>query len=151
MNYRAFLSGLIITAFAIFIFTFSLQDAPTSNALSTQVTQTIYKLIAPIIEDATHSIPSLNNLIRDLTHFFLFFLLGLISMLLFLYQQRTLKQSAWIILRLGVLVAIVDEVIQIFSPGRAFELIDLGKDILGILVSIVFVWVYVTIVKVIKH
>lgn len=151
MNYRAFLSGLIITAFAIFIFAFSLQDAPTSNALSTQVTKTIYKVIAPIIEDATYSIPSLNNLIRDLTHFFLFFLLGLISMLLFLYQQRTLKQSAWIILRLGVLVAIVDEVIQIFSPGRAFELIDLGKDILGILVSIVFVWVYVTIVKVIKH
>ena len=143
MNYRSFLSGLIIIAFAICIFSFSLQDAPTSNALSTQVTQSIYKVIAPIIEDANYSIPSLNNLIRDLTHFTLFFFLGLISMLLFLYQRFTLRKSSWIILGLGTLVAITDEVIQIFSPGRAFELVDLGKDILGVIVSIVLVWVLV--------
>lgn len=151
MNYRSFFSGLILAAFAIFIFHFSLQDAPTSNALSTQVTETMYEIIAPIIEDTTYSISTLNNIIRDLAHFSLFLFLGLISMCAFLYQHFTILKSACITLLLGSLVAIMDECVQLNSNGRAFELIDLGKDVLGITVSIILVWCFISIISLFKR
>lgn len=151
MKYRSALSGLILASTIFFIFTFSLQDAPTSNALSTQVTQTLYEIATPLVESTTYSMPSLNSLMRDFGHFALFFLLGLISMLAFLYQRLTLRQSAWTTLILGTLVALADELLQLTSPGRAFEFVDLGKDLLGISVSIMVIWGCCSIITYLIH
>ena len=143
MTYKSILSGLVISSMIILIFSFSLQDAPTSNALSTNVTESLIQLTQPILDSSSLTLSSINSIVRDLGHFTLFFLLGFITLLAFLYQGLSFKQSAWTTLILGLCIALIDECLQLTSPGRAFELIDLGKDILGLCTSITLLFTLV--------
>lgn len=143
MSYKSIISGLIISSMIMLIFSFSLQDAPTSNALSTNVTETLIQFTQPILDSSSLTLSSINSIVRDLGHFTLFFLLGFITLLAFLYQGLNFKQSAWTTFVLGLCIAFIDECLQLNSPGRAFELIDLGKDILGLCTSITLLFTLV--------
>ena len=143
MTYKSIVSGLIISSVIIIIFSLSLQDAPTSNALSTNITQNLILLTQPIVDSTSLTLSSINSIVRDLGHFTLFFMLGFITLLAFVYQGLTFKQSVWTTLILGIVIAIIDECIQLTSVGRAFELVDLGKDLLGLCTSIVLLFILV--------
>ena len=68
------------------------------------------------------------NVLRDSAHFFEFFILGI---LVILYSDK-FKISVFrrfiLVLLFCILIALLDETIQLFSIGRAFELSDLALD-----------------------
>ncbi len=73
----------------------------------------------------------LSAIIRKLAHFIEFSVLG------YLYFNISFKQSnkknLIIAILLGIVVAIIDECIQLFVDGRAFMLTDIGIDSSGVI------------------
>ena len=70
--------------------------------------------------------------VRKLAHFGEFCLLGFMSMLcLRVYTRRYVRHMAWPLL-FGLLVANIDETIQVFIPGRSSRLMDVWIDFAGV-------------------
>jgi len=65
-------------------------------------------------------------------HFFMFFVLGAC-----LFKST---KSFEISILLGILYGILDEFHQLFVPGRAFELLDIGMDSFGVVLSVLIIW-----------
>ena len=86
-----------------------------------------------------------DHLLRKLAHFTEFACLGILSGWL-IQMLRDIKWQ-WIALPLafGVLVACVDETIQIFVPGRGPGILDVGIDSLGVLLGVVLINIYASI------
>ena len=73
----------------------------------------------------------LSLMIRKFAHFGQFFLLGIFW---FQYLYSVLKNEKmvhWYALLFCILTAIIDESIQLFSDGRAFQVTDIFIDIFG--------------------
>ena len=112
----------------ILIFTNSMFDADVSSTQSgfiLNITNTILGWFNLSIE-----VNTLSFVIRKLAHFLEFFALGFP-----LAKGWGLKEFWNIIIIL--LVASIDEAIQLFSEGRAFGVLDIGIDFIGGLVGIV--------------
>ncbi|MBP3912061.1 MAG: VanZ family protein [Niameybacter sp.] len=136
MKKYIFLSFLLLIGTIGFIFSLSLQDAPTSNALSQEATRIIVSVME-VTPSPTPSIPPIsNNMVRDLAHMGLFFILGCMSLLTCTLRRLGYIKSSLFTLLLGMITALCDELIQLNSIGRAFEWVDWGKDMLGITCSI---------------
>ena len=130
-------SFLLLIGTISLIFSLSLQDAPTSNTLSQKATEVMASVIE-INPDPLTSIPPIsNNLVRSMAHVGLFFILGCISLLTCTLCHMGYKKSLFFTLLLGMLTAFCDELIQLSSAGRAFEWSDLGKDLFGIICSLI--------------
>lgn len=131
---------LLVTAITLTIFFFSLQDAPTSNALSTQITSRIMPIIKTLLIDikALSFLPlDPHTLLRELAHITEFFILAFCMILTLHFTRLTSRQCAYLTLLYTVLISILDELIQrYFSSGRAFQFIDLAKDWLGMSLAI---------------
>jgi len=69
-----------------------------------------------------------NNILRDCAHFLEFLILGVLAILYSDKFKITFFRRFCFTLIFCILVALIDEIIQIFSPGRAFELSDLILD-----------------------
>jgi len=76
----------------------------------------------------------LSSWIRTTAHFGEFFVLGIFWGYYLLSMEKSLKY-----LMIAVIItAVLDESIQIFSEGRAFEIFDIGIDGLGGLFSLLY-------------
>lgn len=118
------------------IFTNSLLPGDISSAQSGFVANIIGSFLK--VFNLSYTEESLSHITRTLAHGIEFGILGLIWMLYF-YHQSFGYLRVW---ALGLSIALFDEVIQIFVPGRAFEVFDLLIDgsgvILGSLVVLIF-------------
>jgi VanZ family protein len=76
----------------------------------------------------------LTSWIRTGAHFGQFFVLGIF----WGYYLLSIKKPMKYLLFAVIITAILDENIQIFSEGRAFEIFDIGIDGLGGLFSLLF-------------
>jgi VanZ family protein len=130
-------------AWVVFIFSNSLQTAEQSSVQSTTVVDTVQqvaKVIAPEskIANATGSAyEKLHAVIRSFAHFTEFAVLGVL--LGWCYFAYTLKWKYFFIPGLFVLlVPILDEWMQSFVEGRAWEAFDLLLDVLGGAAGIMF-------------
>jgi len=79
---------------------------------------------------------TLSSIIRTIAHGVEFMILGFLVHLYF--KVNHFKVIYLITLGLGV--ALVDEIIQIFIPGRAFEFKDLAVDTLGYLLGLFLIY-----------
>jgi len=75
----------------------------------------------------------LSGIIRTVAHGVEFFILGALTLIYGRVAHIKLPYIMW----LGLAVSLIDEVIQIFIPGRAFELKDLVVDNLGFILGFV--------------
>lgn len=130
------------------IFFFSHQDSKASGKLSSDITNQI-KVHTPRYAEKTEAQQKVVHtqtqyLIRGLAHGTLFFSLGVLSILLL----RAYK-SCWFWylgnLLMGFLVALSDEIHQLYVPGRSFGWDDISYDmfgfLLGMLTVLLFVWI----------
>ena len=121
------------------IFYFSSQDAEKSSEVSHQVTAVIQEVIAEYVPSSVQVKPPRNGQVRAMAHIGLFFCMGLGWMVaLYTISRRLAWSSRWTLI-LGAVIAVADECIQLGSAGRSFQLIDMGKDVLGVLLSITLV------------
>lgn len=86
-----------------------------------------------------------HHLLRKLAHFAEFACLGML--LTWLTQMlRTTKWEYYVFpLLAGAMVACLDEIVQIFVPGRGPGILDVGIDTLGVILGIVLINGYVCI------
>lgn len=111
------------------IYSLSLQDAYASQAASDKVTQIINEVLDKFnVEDIRRV--TFEDVIRAAAHIYEFMVLGFLTYTSFrLYRpHKALMLSAVIF---GIVVPVTDEVLQLFSDGRAFEVIDMVKDWFG--------------------
>ena len=122
---------VIITIWIAFIFYNSLQTASESAATSGMFANLIndfFKLIGITID--------VSSIIRKLAHVFEFFILSSLLTFLFFEYNMQIKYKVLYTFFISLLVAITDEVIQLFVEGRYGSAIDVLIDSIGIVIGI---------------
>lgn len=127
---------LIIGIFInLFIWMNSLIPGNISSEQSGFIVNILYPAFKSIIDVNTFSL-----IIRKLAHFTQFMLLIIVFTC---YYRDTNKNNYYLIAFIhGLLVAVIDETIQIFIPGRAGLISDVLIDLLGVITGIILVYIY---------
>lgn len=121
------------------IFSFSLQPAEVSDQTSMGFGQWLVETFLGWISEEvkvmlTERFDYLHILLRKFGHFSEFFILGVLSMLTVL--QTKVRRKGIIGFMFCVLVASVDETIQLFVVGRSGQITDVLLDSVGAMVGI---------------
>ncbi len=141
INIKKSLLPTLIILCIIFIFSNSLMNGGQSLEESSKITKAIEKVIDTLYkgntpEKVTYFFKStFDNILRDCAHFLEYLILGILTMLYSdKFKMAFFRRFCFAIL-FCILIAIIDEIIQFFSPGRAFELYDLMLDGLGSIIG----------------
>jgi len=140
------ISLTITLLWVMVIFSFSLQPANASSQLSLGVGHWLIELLPSAISDKLLSMPQtqlelFHTLLRKAGHFSEYFILGMLSMLTVLQSEFCHKK--WIGLGFSLLVASVDETIQLFVSGRSGQVSDVVLDFVGALCGIVLLLIII--------
>ena len=139
------LTGLMLA----FIFSNSLKTGTESSGQSSRVVafiQKVIKIVAPnsALANATgEAYEKLHSAIRILAHFGEFAVLG--ALVGWTYSSYT-SEKKWLFLPLYILllIPVIDEHLQSFTPGRGTEFFDVCVDtagaICGLIFSMIIVW-----------
>ncbi|MBQ3090520.1 MAG: VanZ family protein [Oscillospiraceae bacterium] len=122
---------ILFTGFAVyttwFIFSNSMEVAAVSSAKSAQVLQSVNGLMTQLGLDKLSSYE-----IRKLAHFAEFAVLGFWFMCcLRVYTRKYIRHISWPLL-LGLVIANVDETIQLYVAGRSSSVSDVWIDFGGV-------------------
>lgn len=121
---------IIITFFVIeFIWWNSSKNGEESSGISQGVLYEIMQIFARIgiSTDITE------HIIRKLAHFTEFTALGILLSIDTVLFLKNMKQYVWIPLFIGLLVALIDETIQLFPIGRSSSVKDVWLDFSGVI------------------
>lgn len=129
---QRFLWLLLLIVFVAFIFFNSSMPASDSKQASELVTA----LVSGVCNWLNLDFPqdNLEHNIRKLAHFLEFAMLGYILCNLFSSFGASRKVATGYILFLGLAIAVTDEYIQLFSPGRSGQITDVMLDFSGVFV-----------------
>ena len=121
---------IIITFFVIGIIWWnSSKNVEESSGISQGVLYEIMQIFARIgiSTDITE------HIIRKLAHFTEFTALGILLSIDTVLFLKNMKQYVWIPLFIGLLVALIDETIQLFPVGRSSSVKDVWLDFSGVI------------------
>jgi len=132
----------IVILINIFIWTNSLLPSNLSSSQSGLIVNIIYPIFKNVLDVNTFT-----TIIRKLAHFTQFMLLAIVSC--YYFKSINMKKTYSVTLTYGLLVAIIDETIQLFIPGRAGLITDVLIDLLGVLFGLFIVYI-ISVIK-LKH
>ena len=112
--------GVLVIAF---IFFNSLQNAERSSSASDFVADVLSAIFGKEVKNMTH-------LIRKLAHFFEYAVLGAVFCIV---KEKLKKFNTETVILIGLLCALCDETIQLFSAGRSGQIGDIWIDFCGFL------------------
>lgn len=144
MNLRRNIFIIITLAWVCLIFSFSLQPAEASSQMSAGVSRWILENVFPRLlarlESASQAqMDILHTLLRKCGHFSEFFMLGIWSMLTI--WETKIKQKVRIGILFCMIVAAMDETIQLFINGRSGQISDVLLDSAGAATGIFFLYI----------
>ena len=130
------IGAFVLTAVLLcFIFWNSLQNSTASDAQSDGVVH----WLQPVL-DGLHIDGSMATfLVRKAGHFLEFFSLGCLLCLDIRILTRNWWARIFVPLFFGILFPVIDETLQLFSPGRSSEVRDVLIDFCGVLVGMLVV------------
>lgn len=134
------IAGRVIFTFGLiaciaFIFSNSMKVGNVSEAASGRVLALVQKVLTRLGMPGVASHITM-HLIRKLAHFCEYMLEGFLLMLcLRVYTRHFVKHMSWPILG-GLLTALTDETIQLFSPGRSSQVMDVWIDFAGVMTGL---------------
>lgn len=131
---RKFLWLLLLVVFTAFIFYNSSMVASESNKASYLVGSIITGMGKWFGLDIPQH--NLNYNIRKIAHFLEFAVLGIILCNVYSAFNVSKRTSTGYILFLGLGIAVIDEYIQLYTPGRSALITDVVLDFFGVF----FVW-----------
>ena len=128
----------LIAANLILIWGNSLLPGELSGKISACVTELIGRILGmpPSESLAGH------GLLRKIAHFSEFACLGLLLTVLIRMLRSKVWERLFVPMIGGVTVAAIDEIIQIFVPGRGPHIRDVGIDSLGVLLGVCLVLLF---------
>ena len=131
---RRFVWLLLLIVFVAFIFYNSSMPAAESHRASELVGSILTGMGKWFGIDVPQQ--NLDYNIRKLAHFCEYALEGFLLMLcLRVYTRHFVRHMSWPILG-GLLTALTDETIQLFSPGRSSQVLDVWLDFVGVLAGL---------------
>lgn len=130
---------LLITIFIVlFIFYNSMQNGESSSEASTAV----LNFINDMIKAMGLSFKLEGYFIRKLAHFVEFFIFGLFVMLTFKEFTNKTFSIIGFPMFFALFIPVIDEFIQIYSPGRASSVKDVMLDFSGAITGIIIVCLF---------
>lgn len=131
------ISWAAVFLWMVCIFYFSHQPAYVSNDLSTTITEVIVEKIEMVAPHIDFDIGSFNHIVRKNAHFFLYFILGILTVNAFKKSGAFTYRKIGIALLVCVLFAVSDEIHQLFVPGRGSQVKDVLIDSSGATIGII--------------
>ena len=111
---------------------------------SSEESRIVGEIVKPVLEVVVGKGNVTDHLVRKLAHFTEYMVLGC---LMGANVAVRVRMSSWFFWSYGLLlclaVAVIDESIQIFSPGRSPQVTDVLLDTSGSLTGMVVMWVIV--------
>lgn len=134
---KKIISWVVVVLWMLLIFNLSSQVGEQSNQFSTGITIIIVRAIEQVVPEANIDISCLNGVIRKISHFLIYLVLGFLVMNALLKDSKP-RSKYFVVLALFIcaLYAILDEVHQLFVQGRGANLIDAIIDTSGSIVGI---------------
>ena len=123
-----------------FIFSNSMAVAEVSSVSSGRVLQ----LLQAVLRLTMH-------IVRKMAHFCEYTLEGFLLMLCIRVYTRRYVRHISVPMLGGVLTAMADETIQIYSPGRSSQVTDVWLDSAGVLAGILIALVFMTLCRMLFH
>ena len=143
---------LLIIISAVMIFMFSSQDASASAKTSESVTSKIVKIINPSQNGKTEqeqaaALESIGGVVRKIAHVLEFSFLGIwVSLFISTFSKKAVFMIA-VSTAFCMVFAVLDEVHQIFVPGRSCEISDMAIDTVGALIGAAVIYLVITLTK----
>ena len=133
-----------------FIFSNSMAVADVSSVSSGRVLQLLQAVLRRL------GMPGLAqrltmHLVRKLAHFCEYLLEGFLLMLCMRVYTRRYVRHISVPMLGGVLTAMADETIQIYSPGRSSQVTDVWLDSAGVLAGILIALVFMALCRMLFH
>lgn len=140
------ITGVVITLICMtVIFSFSAEDSGESTETSISVTEMSAQILIQDYDKLEKPqqqliVENLNPFIRKLAHFSLYMLLG--TSLYFTARSFAppIKKKAVAAITVGAAYAVIDEIHQIFVPGRSAQITDVLIDTSGIITAVLIYW-----------
>lgn len=117
----------------LFIWHNSLQTAVLSDSRSLAVLAMVRKWAVYV--GIAHPDALTNHMIRKAAHVFEYFLLGNSLRLALQYVPSGRALASVYTVLIGLVIASIDEYLQLFSPGRGAQVQDVGIDTCGVLLG----------------
>ncbi len=130
-----------------YIFSNSLTPAEQSSEKSQGVLETVEEIIHKYDEDVELS----HHFVRKAAHFIEFFVLGVLLSLSGTVWSSSLSRLMLHSAAAGLIIALIDETLQLFVKGRDSSVVDVWLDFSAVIVAHLLFFVFVIIVKRIKH
>lgn len=118
------------------IFYLSSQPVHQSNNLSKKVTKVVVETVEKVASKVELNSSRANHILRKNAHFFSCLVLGLLMMNALRVSKRDMIKSIVFALLFCILYAILDELHQLFVPGRGAQVKDVIIDTSGAIVGI---------------
>lgn len=141
INIKKLIYLVITILIIVFIFYNSMQNGEHSSNTSTAVLMFVNDLINMI----GLSFQLSGHFIRKLAHFIEFFTLGIFLMLTFEAFTNKVFGILWGTMFFSTFIPVIDEFIQIYSPGRTSSVKDVLLDFSGAIVGILLVCISINI------
>lgn len=149
------LAGRVVFTLALigciaFIFSNSMKIATVSSASSGKVLDFLQRLLRRLGHPALAQRLTM-HLVRKLAHFCEYTLEGFLLMLCMRVYTRRYVRHISVPMLGGVLTAMADETIQLFSPGRSSQVTDVWLDSAGVLAGILIALVFMALCRMLFH
>ncbi len=135
--------SLLTLSLVIFIFSNSAQTAQVSSASSGKIVDFLNYICSMLNLNFTFT----QGIVRTLAHFAEFGLLGVLALLTALSFFSVKAKTFLISVAFSTVASVADEVIQLFSDGRAFQFSDLIIDFTGLLLGTVSVFLVAVLIN----
>ena len=145
MKNKRFIFITITLIWTAVIFSFSLQSGEVSGDLSGSVLEALLGFFMPGVLESPEKLELFHLILRKCAHFTEFMILGVLSSITLKHMKVGYKS----IIGLGycVLIASLDETLQLFVSGRAGRVQDVLIDSAGALAGIVVVFIFFKFIK----
>lgn len=133
-NRRIFTAITIL--FVLFIFHNSIFPGPQSSAQSQYVMNLLNHMLAALRSPITLS----ERFVRKAGHFTEYFVLGILVLITVRSHRKPVRESAFAGMFFLLLVPVIDEFIQLFTPQRGSSVLDVLLDFCGGMTGMVLCW-----------
>ena len=144
---KHWISFALVVLVILFIWDNSLQKDISSDGLSLTITQWLSPILYKL--GITGDMWSLNRIVRKLAHVFEFAVLG--GCLYVALHQFNREYAGLKVIAIGLVIAILDECLQLTSIGRHASIRDVAIDTAGVIIGVAVVQVILSIYRRIRH
>ena len=144
---KHWISFILVVLVILFIWDNSLQNDISSDGLSLTITQWLSPILYKL--GITGDMWSLNRIVRKLAHVFEFAVLG--GCLYVALHQFNREYAGLKVIAIGLVIAILDECLQLTSIGRHASIRDVAIDTAGVIIGVAVVQVILSIYRRIRH